>query len=115
MDIGTGHLALSSAGALTQRSAQLLEAAQIQLSSGATIANSTDPLNFDATRLTSVAEDSTFLISQNSLLVGTVAEIAVNSINVLGEIGDAVTAAAQSDLTTNDNNGSIILELVAGA
>lgn len=114
IDTGAGDLALSATAAITQHSETLLEAAQLRVSAGGSIATAADPLNFDTTRLSVLAGGSAFLNSANALVVDTIAAIDVDTITVLGAIGTARTVAAQSDLTTTANNGSIVLQLAAG-
>lgn len=114
IDLGTGDLALTASGALIQHDAQLLEATQIRLSAGAVIGSAADPFTFDASRITAVAAGAIFLNAANSVVVDTVAAINVNTVTELGALGAGYIVAAQSDLTTTANNGSIVLVLDAG-
>jgi hypothetical protein len=114
IDLGSGDLALSAAGALLQHADQLIEAGQIRLAAGAGIASAADPFSFDANRISAVAGGAMFLNSSSTLSVDTVAAIEVDTVTILGALGTVHSVAAQSDLTTTANNGSIILTLDAG-
>jgi len=110
---GAGDLALTAGAAITQHSGTLLEASQLRVTAGGSIATAADPLDFDTTRLSVLAGGSAFLDSANTLVVDTISAIEVDTVTVLGAVGTALTVAAQSDLTTG-NNGSVVLELTAG-
>ena len=114
INLGSGALALTASGALVQLSDQLIEASQIRLSAGANIASAADPFTFETDRISALAGGAMFLDSASALGIDTVAAIDVDTVTLLGAIGVAYTAAAQSDLRTTANNGAIILSLDAG-